>query len=139
MRVAQLHFTQDSIRPHFRDGRPLRQLFEDLCDGHITSLHLEPLDVVWAFGRWCSLSNRRLYVLRWFSQERTIFNLEVNVIVHSLDNRRVRKWFNTANTTVNRGLSVEVRRSRSLGRTSGSDRHGGLYRRSSSGPPSLRR
>eukprot|EP00927_Polykrikos_kofoidii_P056610 TRINITY_DN50708_c0_g1_i1.p1 TRINITY_DN50708_c0_g1~~TRINITY_DN50708_c0_g1_i1.p1 ORF type:complete len:216 (-),score=13.36 TRINITY_DN50708_c0_g1_i1:195-800(-) len=115
MRVSQLRFTHDSIRPRFRDGRPLEVLFADLCAGHLSSLDLEPLDVVWALGRWCSFSNRRLYVLQWFAKEFSIMDLEVNVVVFSLSDTRVQKCFKKANTTGNGGRSVQVRRSRSLG------------------------
>lgn len=65
MRPAQLLFTQDSIRPNFRDGRPIYQLLNDLSSGAVDPLRdLEPLDVVWSEGKWWCLCNRRLWALR---------------------------------------------------------------------------
>lgn len=110
MQVAQLRFTHDTIRPNFRDGRPLWQLLNDLNAGAVDPLRdLEPLRVVWYAGGWRSLSNRRLWALKSYM---STAGREVWVRVHVAE---ADAEFHAKNTTKNNGLSVLVTaRSRSV-------------------------
>ncbi|CAK8991584.1 Alpha-protein kinase vwkA (von Willebrand factor A alpha-kinase) (vWF kinase) [Durusdinium trenchii] len=65
MDPRKLKFTQASVSPTFRDGRPIFDLLNDLNVQKVDPLReLEPLDVVWQNGHWRSLSNRRLWALK---------------------------------------------------------------------------
>lgn len=65
MDPRKVRYTQETISPNFRDGRPIYDLLNDLNMEEIDPLReLESLDVVWHNGFWRSLSNRRLWALK---------------------------------------------------------------------------
>ncbi|CAE7415128.1 ak1 [Symbiodinium pilosum] len=86
MDPRKLRFTQDSISPTFRDGRPIFQLMNDLNSKAVDPLReIEPLDVVWHEGYWRSLSNRRLWTLKHCAEAMTGQPLFVRVRVRQKD------------------------------------------------------
>lgn len=110
MDPRKLRFTQSSINPAFRDGRPIYDLLNDLNSHNIDPLReLEPLDVVWHDGFWRSLSNRRLWALKHCTMAFSDQPLFVRVRVRQPDAE-----FRTKGTSTNDGVSVLImQRSRS--------------------------
>ncbi|CAE8716974.1 unnamed protein product [Polarella glacialis] len=109
MEVSSLCFTQNSISSHFRDGRPIYGLLNDINEGDFDPLRdLEPLDVVFHAGLWMSLSNRRLWALKHSSLAMAGEELWVRVRARPAD-----KEFQSKRTTKNNGESVIFARSRS--------------------------
>ncbi|CAE7586971.1 ak1 [Symbiodinium sp. CCMP2592] len=104
MDPRKLRFTQASISPTFRDGRPIFQLMNDLNSQEVDPLReLEPLDVVWHEGYWRSLSNRRLWTLKHCTAAMTDQKLFVRVRVRPPDAE-----FRTKLTSTNDGVSVLI-------------------------------
>lgn len=110
MDPRKLRFTQNSINPAFRDGRPIYDLLNDLNSHNIDPLReLEPLDVVWHDGFWRSLSNRRLWALKHCTMAFSDQPLFVRVRVRQPDAE-----FRTKGTSTNDGVAVLImQRSRS--------------------------
>lgn len=99
MDLAEIGYSQDSILPEFRDGRPLSLMEQELCTGRKTLQDIPTITVVMHGSRWYSVDNRRLYVFK-----RVFQSGEIPVIVGSRDQRFSNKF-----TTVNGGRSVRVR------------------------------
>lgn len=104
MDPRRLKFTQATVSPTFRDGRPIFDLLNDVNSQQIDPLReLEPLDVVLYNGCWWSLSNRRLWVLKHCTAALTHQPLHVRVRVRQPDVEFRNKY-----TTANDGASVLV-------------------------------
>eukprot|EP00438_Fugacium_kawagutii_P027900 Skav231446 [mRNA] locus=scaffold1847:361475:366896:- [translate_table: standard] len=104
MDPRKLRFTQSSISPSFRDGRPITDLLNDLNLQKVDSLReLEPLDVVWHEGFWRSLSNRRLWALKHCTLAFSEQPFFVRVRVRQPDGE-----FRTKNNSTNDGFSVLI-------------------------------
>ena len=104
MDPRNLRFTQDSINPAFRDGKPIYDLLNDLNLQQVDPLReLEPLDVVWHNGFWRSLSNRRLWALKHCTMAFSGQPLFVRVRVRQPDAE-----FRTKCTSKNDGTSVLI-------------------------------
>ena len=104
MDPRRLKFTQATVSPTFRDGRPIFDLLNDLNSQQIDPLReLEPLEVVLYNGCWWSLSNRRLWVLKHCTAALTHQPLHVRVRVRQPDVEFRNKY-----TTTNDGASVLV-------------------------------
>lgn len=126
--VRDIRFTQDTISSKFRDGRPIYQLLNDLQGGLVDPLwDLEPLDVVFHSGRWRSLSNRRLFILKTFA---AMGDQEVQVHIRA---QAEGAEFHAKSTTKNDGLSVQVVQSRCVSPASASSRPGSVSGRSPRG------
>lgn len=109
MDARQLHFCQAHISPNFRDGRPIYELLNDVNSGGVDPLReLEPLDVVHFEGKWWSLSNRRLWVLKHCSAATSGQAMWVRVQVRPPDGK-----FRERLASTNGGTSVRITRSRS--------------------------
>ena len=109
MDARKLRFTQSSISDTFRDGRPLFGLLNDLNFQEVDPLReLEPLDVVWHNGFWHSLSNRRLWALKYCIMATTGQPLFVRVRVRQPDGE-----FRSKFTSENGGVTVKITSSRS--------------------------
>lgn len=104
MDPRKLRFTQNSINPAFRDGRPIYELLNDLNLQNLDPLReLEPLDVVWHNGLWRSLSNRRLWALKHCTTAFSSQPLFVRVRVRQPDAE-----FRAKLTSANDGASVLI-------------------------------
>lgn len=104
MDPRKLKFTQASVSPTFRDGRPIFDLLNDLNVQKVDPLReLEPLDVVWQNGHWRSLSNRRLWALKHCTIAMTGQPLFVRVRVRPADAE-----FRAKSTSTNDGATVLV-------------------------------
>mmetsp|Transcript_86663 Transcript_86663/g.279941 ORF Transcript_86663/g.279941 Transcript_86663/m.279941 type:complete len:121 (+) Transcript_86663:1378-1740(+) len=108
MRPSELHFTQDSVRPVFRDGRHIYELLNALNAGEVDPLRdLDPLEVVCDQGKWWSLDNRRLWALKVFDST-SARKAWVRVAARDVDRK-----FHTKLTTRNGGTCVRISSSRS--------------------------
>mmetsp|Transcript_183271 Transcript_183271/g.581143 ORF Transcript_183271/g.581143 Transcript_183271/m.581143 type:complete len:669 (-) Transcript_183271:304-2310(-) len=108
MRPSDLHFTQDTIRPVFRDGRPIYELLNALNGGAVDPLRdLDPLEVTCDQGKWWSLDNRRLWALKMFDSTSSK-KAWVRVAAREPD-----RQFYAKRTTRNGGTCVQITRSRS--------------------------
>ena len=104
MDPRRLKFTQATVSPNFRNGRPIFDLLNDLNSQQIDPLReLEPLDVVLYNGCWWSLSNRRLWALKHCTAALTHQPLHVRVRV-----RQPHAEFRHKCTTTNDGASVLI-------------------------------
>lgn len=88
--LDEVLFSHDTVSDHFKDGRPISALTDELCLGR-ASLESTPelvLDVVRFEGQYWTLRNRRLYAIKQFQREvRMRFNplFPANVRVQILD------------------------------------------------------
>lgn len=104
MDPRMLKFTQATVSPNFRDGRPIFDLLNDLNSQQIDPLReLEPLDIVLYNGCWWSLSNRRLWALKHCTAALTHQPLHVRVRV-----RPAHAEFRSKCTSTNDGASVLI-------------------------------
>jgi len=111
MDPRKVRYTQETISPNFRDGRPIYDLLNDLNTEEIDPLReLESLDVVWHNGFWRSLSNRRLWALKHCKSAFTGEPLFVRVRIRQPDAE-----FRSKCTSTNDGVEVVIKpRARSL-------------------------
>jgi len=119
--VDEIFFTHGDVSDHFKDGRPIMSLVDELVLGKhdpATAIFLE-LDVVWADRppRYWSFRNRRLYALKVYQQRLRAQGRQVLVKVCRLplDDLRVLSKFAECWSTQDGGLSVEVRHSSRAG------------------------
>ena len=104
MDPRRLKFSQATVSPNFRDGRPILDLLNDLNSQQIDPLReLEPLEVVHYNGCWWSLSNRRLWALKHCTAALTHQPLHVRVRV-----RQPHAEFRSKCTSTNDGASVLI-------------------------------
>eukprot|EP00415_Alexandrium_ostenfeldii_P001392 UN1392 len=104
MDARKLYFSQASISPSFRDGRPIYELLNSIDSGYTDPLReLEPLDVVHFDGKWWSCSNRRLWVLKHCSASIAGKAVWVRVQVRPADGKFREKY-----TTTNCGIQVRI-------------------------------
>ena len=101
----QVRFTQDSIASHFKDGRSIYQLIDELKSGKKTADDIKPIRVFERNGKIWSLDNRRLYVFQQAGVKIRWEKADPNVVRREA--RKDRKW-----TTKNDGKSVVVRNSK---------------------------
>ena len=105
MDPRKVRYTQETISPNFRDGRPIYDLLNDLNTEEIDPLReLESLDVVWHNGFWRSLSNRRLWALKHCKSAFTGESLFVRVRIRQPDAE-----FRSKCTSTNDGVEVVIK------------------------------
>lgn len=111
--VNNIHFTHDSIKPCFRDGRRLEDLISQLLSREVCPLQSDflRLDVMNVDGKLFSENNRRLYCLKEY-QKQASYDVQVSVLETRAVGRTLK--FLRAYTTRCGGHNVMLRK-RGLG------------------------
>lgn len=102
---ANIHFTQNSVSDTFRDGTTIDDSLNDLVRGVVNKWDIPMTKVVFRWGRWWTLNNRRLLVFKKF---RRCGKIKAEIIPWARMNKELwkRKF-----TTENQGVFVRVRES----------------------------
>lgn len=108
----EIRFTHDSISFCFRSGAQLDTVIKSILDGQVSHEEFPPLEVTQVDGKWYSISNRRLFVLRVLAS-RGLVKTTAGIVYaeHGARLRKLRdgrtKWQRSFSTT-NDGRSVKA-------------------------------
>lgn len=108
--VFLLRFTHDCVQTKFRDGRSVYETLEQLEQGELEPSDLPALDVCVHGGKWWSMSNRRLRVLRMYQSVHMDKVVYATCKLRSTEIRSAQwqeKKFARSFTTLNEGLGVD--------------------------------
>lgn len=88
----KIYFSQQSVSECFTDGQPLADVVQALVEGNLSFTDIPSIRVVWVYGGWMTLDNRRLRVFRDACVQ------EIDVIVCSLSDPVIKHEFDLKRT-----------------------------------------